>query len=163
MPDCNCLSRRRLLRESAVGFGYVALASLLAEEAAAESPAVARPADPLAPKEPHFAPRAKRVIFLFMKGGPSHVDTFDYKPALEREDGKPLPFDKPRVQFAPTGNLLASPWKFTQHGASGIAVSELFPSVARHVDDICFIHSLHGTNAAHGGALLKLHTGSDSF
>lgn len=163
MSNCDCLSRRQLLRESAVGFGYLALASLLAEETAAATPPTTRSADPLAPKDPHFAPRAKRVIFLFMKGGPSHVDTFDYKPALEREDGKPLPFDKPRVQFAPTGNLLKSPWKFAKYGQSGIAVSELFPNVARHVDDLCFIHSLHGTNAAHGGALLKLHTGSDSF
>jgi hypothetical protein len=103
------------------------------------------------------------VIFLFMKGGPSHVDTFDYKPLLARDDGKPLPFAKPRVQFAPTGNLLASPWKFQKHGESGIEVSELFPHVARCVDDLCVLNSVHGTNPAHGGALLKLHTGSDSF
>jgi len=103
------------------------------------------------------------VIFLFMKGGPSHVDTFDEKPLLTRDDGKPFPFEKPRVQFAPTNNLLASPWKFTKHGECGQPVSELFPHVAQCVDDICFLHSLHGTNAAHGGALLKLHTGSDAF
>ena len=83
-----------------------------------------------APRPPHFPARAKRVIFLFMKGGPSHVDTFDYKPRLQRDDGKPLPFAKPRVQFAETGTLLGSPWKFRQHGESGIAVSELFPHVA---------------------------------
>jgi hypothetical protein len=159
MPAGDLLSRRQMLRTSAVGFGYLALASLLAEDAAASTTA----ADPLAPKAPHFPARAKRVIFLFMKGGPSHVDTFDYKPLLDREHGKPLPFAKPRVQFAPTGNLLKSPWKFQKHGGSGIAVSELFPHVAECVDDICFLHSLHGTNAAHGGALLKLHTGSDNF
>src|SRR5205814_607340 len=79
------------------------------------------------------------------------------------DDGKPLPFDKPRVQFAPTGNLLKSPWKFQKYGESGIEVSELFPQTAECVDDLCLIHSLHGTNAAHGGALLKLHTGSDNF
>jgi hypothetical protein len=100
---------------------------------------------------------------LFMKGGPSHVDTFDYKPKLQQDDGKELPFDKPRVQFAKTGKLLGSPWKFARYGQSGSYVSELFPNVAKHVDDLCFIHSLHGTNAAHGGALLKLHTGSDAF
>jgi hypothetical protein len=153
-------SRRQMLRQSTVGFGYLALSALLAEEAAAEKPSSP---DPLAPKPPHFPARAKRVIFLFMKGGPSHVDTFDYKPLLQRDHGKPLPFAKPRVQFAPTGNLLRSPWRFRQYGQSGIAVSELFPHVARCVDDLCFLHSLHGTNAAHGGALLKLHTGSDNF
>jgi hypothetical protein len=153
------ISRRALLRRSAVGFGSLALASLLANESHANP----SPANPLAAKLPHFLPRAKRVIFLFMKGGPSHVDTFDPKPLLSRDDGQPLPFAKPRVQFAPTGNLLASPWKFNQYGQSGIWVSELFPRVAEHVDDLCMIHSLHGTNPAHGGALLKLHTGSDNF
>ncbi len=103
------------------------------------------------------------MIFLFMKGGPSQVDTFDYKPRLQRDDHKPLPFAKPRVQFAPTGELLASPWKFKQYGESGVAVSELFPHVARCVDDLCMIHSMYGSNAAHGGACLKIHTGSDSF
>jgi hypothetical protein len=98
-----------------------------------------------------------------MKGGPSHVDTFDPKPLLDRDHGKPLPFAKPRVQFAPTGNLLKSPWRFRQYGESGIPVSELFPHVARHVDDLCVLNSVHGTNAAHGGAVLKLHTGSDNF
>jgi hypothetical protein len=112
---------------------------------------------------PHFRPRAKRVIFLFMHGGPSQVDTFDYKPLLARDNGKPLPFAKPRVQFAETGNLLASPWKFRQYGQSGAWVSDLFPHVAGVVDDLCFIKSLHGSNPAHGGALLKIHTGTDTF
>jgi hypothetical protein len=98
-----------------------------------------------------------------MKGGPSHVDTFDPKPLLARDHGKPYPGKKPRVQFAQTGTLLRSPWKFRKHGQSGIEVSELFPHVAGCVDDLCFIHSLHGTNPAHGGAVLKLHTGSDNF
>ncbi len=150
-------NRRQLLKSSAVGFGYLALASMLNDEANAAT------TDPLAPKQPHFAPRAKRVIFLFMKGGPSAVDTFDYKPRLQADDGKPCPFDKPRVQFAPTGNLLKSPWKFAKHGDSGLWCSELFPNVARHIDDLCILSSCHGTNAAHGGALLKLHTGSDNF
>ncbi|HEY4565583.1 MAG TPA: DUF1501 domain-containing protein [Thermoanaerobaculia bacterium] len=148
-----------MLREAATGFGSLALAALMAEESRAASPAPS----PLEPRSPHFPPKAKRVIFLFMKGGPSHLDTFDPKPRLQADDGKPLPFAKPRVQFAETGKLLASPWKFRRHGESGLPVSELFPHVARHVDDLCLIHSLHGTNAAHGGAVLKLHTGSDNF
>jgi Protein of unknown function (DUF1501) len=144
------LSRREALRSSALGFGSLALANLL--HAADGSN-----------KVPHFAPRAKRVIFLFMKGGPSHIDTFDPKPQLDRDDGKAYPGTRPRVVFAKTGNLLKSPWKFKQYGQSGSPVSELFPHVAGCVDDICFVHSLHGTNPAHGGAALKLHTGSDSF
>ncbi len=161
---CDCArpgrprTRRELLQQSATGFGALALASLLAEQ-----PTSALAAGLGAPRPPHFAPRAKRVLFLFMKGGPSHVDTFDPKPLLDRDHGKPLPFPKPRVQFAATGNLLKSPWSFRQYGQSGIPVSELFPHVALHVDDLCVVNSLHGTNPAHGGASLKLHTGSDNF
>ncbi|SFI49353.1 DUF1501 domain-containing protein [Planctomicrobium piriforme] len=152
----NLFSRRCLLQNSAIGFGYLALQGLLQQTTQAATASE--------PKSSfHFTPRAKRVIFLFMKGGPSHVDTFDYKPQLQVDDGKPFPFAKPRVQFAATGNLLGSPWKFQQYGESGMHVSELFPHVAQCVDDICFLHSLHGTNPSHGGALLKLHTGSDNF
>jgi hypothetical protein len=140
-------SRRQLLRTASAGFGSLALAHLLSADAG-----VAR-----------FAPRAKRVIFLFMHGGPSAVDTFDHKPLLTRDGGKPLPFAKPRVQFAQTGNLLPSPWAFRQYGQSGAWVSDLFPHVGRCVDDLCFVKSLHGSNEAHGGALLKIHTGSDTF
>ncbi len=150
-------SRRRLLERTALGFGSLALASLLADQSLAGDRA-----DPPSPM-PHFPARARRVIFLFMKGGPSHVDTFDPKPQLDRDHGKPYPGTKPRVQFAKTGALLRSPWKFQKHGESGIEVSELFPHVAGCVDDLCLIHSLHGTNPAHGGAVLKLHTGSDNF
>ena len=160
-PDSNSpptLSRRRLLQELGLGFGWLAATSLLTS---AGEPATA--VDPLAPKRPHFHGRAKRVIFLFMKGGPSQVDTFDPKPLLDRDDGKPFPGQKPRVQFAPTAELLKSPWKFRNHGESGLPVSELFPHVAHCVDDLCILRSVHGTNAAHGGAALKLHTGSDNF
>jgi hypothetical protein len=157
------MSRRQMLRGTAVGFGYLALSALLAEEAGTVSKAADTRIDPLTPQAPRFPARAKRVIFLFMKGGPSQLDTFDYKPLLQRDHGKPLPFEKPRVQFAKTGNLLKSPWEFRKHGQSGIEVSELFPHVAGCVDDLCIINSLHGTNAAHGGAVLKLHTGSDNF
>lgn len=169
--QCNCsgeasrslLTRRTLLRNSAVGFGNLALMSLLASEKVNASCFGNEQNSPLAAKQPHFAARAKRIVFLFMKGGPSHVDTFDPKPMLDRDHGKPLPFALPRVTFAAQGNLLKSPWKFSQHGQSGLPVSELFPHVAKHVDDLCILRSLHGTNPAHGGALLKLHTGSDQF
>ncbi|MDV6030162.1 MAG: DUF1501 domain-containing protein [Phycisphaera sp. RhM] len=149
-------SRRQLLRNSAIGFGHLAFSAMLGQEAMAAE-------NPLAPKGPHFPARAKRIVFLFMKGGPSHVDTFDPKPQLDRDDGKAPPFDLPDVTFAKQGNLLKSPWKFKRYGESGLPVSELFPNVARHVDDLCVLRSVHGTNPAHGGALLKLHTGSDQF
>jgi Protein of unknown function (DUF1501) len=160
---CSCnltklSTRRRLLKNSAVGFGQLAFAAMLGQTSIAESTK-----SPLAPKRPHLVARAKRIVFLFMKGGPSHVDTFDPKPMLDRDHGKPLPFDLPRVTFGKQGDLLKSPWKFQQYGQSGLPVSELFPNVAKHVDDLCVLRSVHGTNPAHGGALLKLLTGSDQF
>jgi hypothetical protein len=141
------LSRRDLLRVSSIGFPALAFAAL----------------DPLAVKQPHFPARAKRVIFLFMHGGPSQVDTFDYKPLLKRDHGKPLPFARPKVVSGETFNLLQSPWAFKQYGQSGAWVSDLFPELAKCVDDICFVKSMHGSNSRHGGALLELHTGSDTF
>jgi hypothetical protein len=157
-----------LLRNTAAGFGNVALMAMLGDFATgsrslASEQAATKSDSPLAAKVPHLPARAKRIIFLFMKGGPSHVDTFDPKPMLDRDHGKPPPFPLPRVTFAAQGSLLRSPWKFRQHGQSGLSVSELFPHVAKHVDDLCILRSLHGTNPAHGGALLKLHTGSDQF
>ena len=162
-PFAAACTRRDMLRSSANGFGMLALAGLLADEARANTAGNITRRDPLAPQSPLFPARAKRIIFLFMHGGPSQVDTFDYKPQLDRDDGKPLPFAKPRVVSAETGNLLKSPWKFKQHGQSGAWVSELFPEVAKHVDDLCFIKSMHASNSRHGGALLELHTGSDTF
>lgn len=159
-------NRRQLLHRATAGLGSLTLIDLLARSQASEHDAAARPSQnggPLAPKSPHFAPRAKRVIFLFMHGGPSQIDTFDYKPELIKQDGKPLPFDKPRIQFAQTGNLLRSPWEFKQYGESGAWVSALFPHVGECVDDLTMIKSIHGSNEAHGGALLKIHTGSDTF
>jgi hypothetical protein len=151
------LSRRAALRRIACGFGSVALTGLLASESPAAS-------NPLAPRAPHFAPRAKRVIFLFLHGGVSHVDTFDPKPELAKRDGKPLPFAKPKFEFAPTGNLLKSPWSFRKHGQSGIEVSELFPHIAGCIDDICVVRSMNGGNqVSHGPALLTLHTGDGAF
>jgi hypothetical protein len=147
------------LKCSAVGFGHLALRSLLQQESFAHDFG----SSPLSAKTAHFPARARRIVFLFMKGGPSHIDTFDPKPLLTRDDGKPPPFELPRVTFAKQSNLLKSPWKFRQHGESGLPVSELFPNVAKHVDDLCVLRGVHGTNPAHGGALLKMHTGSDQF
>ncbi len=152
-------SRRQMLRNASAGFGALALHGLLG----LESRGAIHSQGPLSPKQPHFKPKAKRVIFLFMHGGPSHVDTFDYKPLLTRDDGKPLPFAKPRIVSSPTDNLLASPWKFRQYGQSGLWASDLFPHVAKHVDKLCMLNAMHGSNSRHGGALLELHTGSDTF
>lgn len=158
------LSRQELLRESSVGFGSLALASLLVDEvrAAALKKDIGQKL-PLAVQTPMFAPRAKRVIFVFLHGGPSQVDTFDHKPLLERDHGRPLPFAKPRIVSSETGNLLKSPWQFKPYGQSGIPVSELFPHVGGCVDDLCVVNSMYGSNSRHGGALLELHTGSDTF
>jgi hypothetical protein len=160
LPSEPTLSRRDLLQRGGAGFAALALAGLLGEESRSETIA---PRSPLAVRPPHFAPKAKRVIFLFMHGGPSQMDTFDYKPLLDRDHGKPLPFAKPRVVSSETGNLLRSPFKFAQHGQSGMWVSEVFPHLAGCVDDLCMINGMHGSNSRHGGALLELHTGSDTF
>jgi hypothetical protein len=148
------LNRREMLRYSACGFGMLGLQALLAEEYE----------NPLRPRAPHFPAQAKRVIFLFMHGGPSHIDTFDPKPRLARDNGKPLPFKRP-LTFAEgqTGGLLKSPWQFRKYGESGIEVSDLFPHVAACVDDLCIIRSMLGDSVAHGGALMQLHTGSNTF
>lgn len=154
------LNRRQMLRQCGAGFGQLALMGLLTS---LERTHGAGLVNPLASRPPRFAPRAKRVIFLFMHGGPSHVDTFDYKPLLIRDSGQPLPFEKPRIQFAKTANLRRSPWEFRPYGQCGAMVSDLFPLVGACADDLCLLKSIHGTNEAHGGALLKLHTGSDTF
>lgn len=153
------ISRRELLQNAACGFGYLALAGLAAEQATAGS------VNPLAPRPPHFAPKARRVIFLFMQGGVSQVDSFDYKPQLEKHDGKTLAFDDARV-LANTGmrgssqRVMKPLWKFSQHGQCGRWGSELFPEINRHVDDLCFIHSMHTEGVAHGPATLFLHCGA---
>jgi hypothetical protein len=159
LPHPPLISRRQALRSAYCGFGLVGLTSLVASASAASESA-----NPLAPKTAHFKPRAKRVIFMFMHGGPSHMDTFDPKPRLTRDHGKPLPFKRP-LTFAEgnVGNLLKSPWEFRRHGQSGIEVSELFPNVAKHVDDLCILRSMVGDSVAHGGAILQLHTGSNTF
>src|SRR5262249_17986520 len=121
----NPFSRRDALKSAAAGFGYLAFAG--------PSTWAAEMDNPLAPKKTHFPAKAKRVIFLCMAGAPSHVDTFDYKPELAKRDGKNMP--KART-FA---KVLASPWKFAQHGKGGLWVSELFPEVAKHADELCLL------------------------
>ncbi len=150
------IGRRAMLQQSAAGFGALAMHGLLAQEASAVG-------GPLAPKAAPIAPKAKRVIFMFMHGGPSQVDLWDHKPELSRYDNKPLPFDKPRIVSGNTGNLLGSPFEFHAHGQSGAMVSELLPHLGAVADDLCVIRSMHGSNSRHGGALLELHTGSDTF
>ncbi|MFN0053863.1 MAG: DUF1501 domain-containing protein [Planctomycetales bacterium] len=154
------VNRRQLLQRAAVGFGSLAMASLCADNLDGSE---RQGGDPLAARAPHLPARARRIIFLFMSGGPSQVDTFDPKPLLTRDDGQPLPFAKPRVQFNSTSNLLKSPWEFHQYGDGGLWVSDLFPHLAKRADDLCMIHSIHGTNPAHGGAVMKVHTGTDNF
>jgi hypothetical protein len=145
-----------MLRVSACGFGQVALAALHAQSArAADRPTVG--ALPL--PAPHFPPRARRIIFLFMWGGPSHVDLFDPKPRLNAEDGKQLAGKSVGSAKDQLGTLLGSPFRFAQHGEGGIWISELFPELARHADRLCVIRSVHTEGSAHGEALLRLHTG----
>lgn len=150
-------SRRGMLGRICLGFGGLAFRSLVAADNVTASPQ-----GPLATQPPHFTPRAKRVIFLFMHGGPSHVDTFDPKPQLQKDDGNKLPFKGSRVVFASRGNLKASPWKFRPCGDSGIPMSELWQHLPAVADELCMIHSMCETNVSHGGACMKLHTGNEA-
>jgi hypothetical protein len=146
LPQLPPFSRRQMLLGAAGGFGYLALAALCSQEARADD----HYQSPVAPKAPMFPATAKRVIFLFMQGAPSHVDTFDYKPQLTADDGKP----------GLRGTLLGSQWKFQQHGQSGLWISDLFPQIASHADDLCILNSLHTDNPAHPQATIQMHTGS---
>ncbi len=142
-------SRRDLLKTFSSGFGYLAFAALATRANGNIE------ASPLAPKKPHFPAKAKRVIFLCMRGGPSHVDTFDYKPQLIADAGKP--------GKRPGTSLLGSKWKFSQHGKSGLYISELFPNVAKHADQLCLLRSMQTDLPAHPQAMVKMHTGSFQF
>ncbi|HEY7311436.1 MAG TPA: DUF1501 domain-containing protein [Gemmataceae bacterium] len=159
VPINSMLSRRQMLTRFASGFGVLGLAGLFADEARAD----AAVDDPLDVKAPHYPAKAKRLIFLFMSGGPSHVDTFDPKPRLERDNGKPLPFEQPKLVRTRTTNVLKSPFQFAKHGQSGIEVSELFPNVARRIDDLCVIRSMVADNINHNGACLQMNTGEQAF
>jgi hypothetical protein len=152
------LNRRSFLRQASCGFGAVALAALWAQQDIEGSEAST--SDPLSPRVPHFRPRAKSVIFLYMDGGPSQVDTFDPKPRLTKDDGNPFAMEIEPTQFNNNGNTFGSPWKFQQHGESRIPVSELFPHVARHVDKLAVIRSMTSQFPEHTSANFFLHTGT---
>ncbi len=154
-------SRREFLGRVGNGFGLVALAGLLNEERLFVQVSNAADANPLAPKPPHFGAKAKSVIWLFMNGGPSQVDTWDYKPDLAKCDGKELEgFDKTTGFFTDqVGPLMKSPFKFKRHGQCGAWVSELFPNMARHVDKMAFLYSCYTDSNNHSPALLKINTG----
>ena len=156
------LSRRDMLARCANGFGSVALTALLCEPAFGESlkPAADATHDPLAPRLTQHRARAKNVIFLFMDGGPSQVDTFDPKPRLDKEHGQPIKIKVPPTQFDDVGSVLKSPWKFQQYGESGIPVSDLFPNVARHVDDLAIVRSMTSEFSEHTTANYFIHSGS---
>ena len=141
-------SRRDVLSSVSCGFGYLAFSALAARAAVAND-------KPLSPKQPHFTPRAKRVIFLCMSGGPSHVDTFDYKPRLITDDGKP--------GSRPGSVWLAPKAEFKQRGKSGLWISDFFPNVAQHADDLALIRSMQTDVPAHPQAFLRMHTGSSQF
>src|SRR5205809_1119224 len=154
--DARQLPRRALLRQSAAGFGLLGLRMMMASEPA--------PTSALAPKAPHFAPKAKRIIFLLMHGGPSSIDTFDPKPRLERDNGKPVPFKRGLTFGEDSVRGLMKPlWSYKQYGQSGIAVSDLFPNVGACADDLCVVRSMVGDGVDHGAAMLQLHTGVFSF
>jgi hypothetical protein len=143
------ISRRELLQTASAGFGYLAFAGLSTTATADESAA-----NPLMPKAPHFKGSAKRVIFLCMQGGPSHVDTFDYKPKLATDSGKGSKYGS---------KLLPSPWKFKQQGKSGLWISELFPEIGKHADEMCLIRSMHCDQPIHPRAMTQMHTGNAQF
>lgn len=170
MRSWNC-SRRDFLARTGASFGALALGAITrfdARGAEALRAPVIDPLNPYAARKPHFAPKAKSVIFLFMVGGPSHIDTFDYKPQLQKLSGKPVPDAiKKSVQETRFANvfhgckeeLMASPYQWRQHGQSGMWVSELYPNIAKRVDDLCFIHSLQADSNNHAPASYQLHTG----
>ncbi|HCP13308.1 MAG TPA: DUF1501 domain-containing protein, partial [Planctomycetaceae bacterium] len=159
-------TRRETLWQSGCGFPGLALASLLhtdgAENCAAadesDSPSAFR--NPLAPQSPHFQPRAKNVIFLYMYGGPSQIDTFDYKPDMYGMDGRTVDVKTfGRGGHRNQGRIVEPRWKFRQYGECGKWVSDLFPNLARRVDDIAFIHSMTADSPIHGSAMLMMNSG----
>lgn len=147
-------SRRKFLVECGNGAGALGLASLLANPVGATASHAPMP---------HHRVRAKRLIFLFMAGGPSHVDLFDPKPKLDEYDGQPAPFRLPDLERTAPGNVQRSPFRFDRHGESGIEVSELFPHVAKRVDELCVIRSMVADNINHNGACLQMNTGEQTF
>src|SRR6058998_3407160 len=155
------VSRREFLRRAGGGFGLLALASLLERDGLLAAPAT--PPNPLAPKRPHFAARTRSVIFLFMSGGPSHVDLFDPKPDLIRLAGQPIPesFGTFKTRRAVAKNKLLAPVRpFRKHGQSGIEVSDFLPNIASCVDDMCLLRGCHGDSVTHPESVYQMNTGS---
>jgi hypothetical protein len=156
-------TRREFLWEAGAGFTGLALSALLSQDGFFASTARAsqiRPANPLAPRPPHYTPRARSVIFLFMYGGPSQVDTFDYKPTLYRLDGRTVPVRTfGRGGRRNEGRVVGPKWRFRQYGQCGKRVSDLFPHLARCVDDIAFLHAMTADSPIHGSAMLQMNTG----
>ncbi len=154
------MTRRTMLQRSANGFGSLALAALLQDSKFHRTQGgTLKAVGSLAPKPPHFSPKALRVIFLYMDGGPSQVDTFDPKPRLTKEHGQPFKMKKEPTQFNDNGSTLGSPWAFKEHGQSGIPISALFPWVARCADHLCVIRSMVSDFSEHTNANYFLHTG----
>src|SRR5262245_48473570 len=155
------LSRRQMLTRCANGFGAIALMSMLGEKPLGTLLASVpdQTLDPLAPRPTHFPPQARNVIFLYMDGGPSQVDTFDPKPLLSQEHGQPFKPKMEPTQFNNNGTTLGCPWTFHQYGQSGIPVSDLFPYVSQCVDDLCIIRSMVSNFSEHTTANYFLHTG----
>jgi hypothetical protein len=151
-------SRRQWLTRCGLSVGALALTDLFAPIARAEQDSL----HPLAPKRPPLAPKARRVIHIFANGGPSQVDTFDPKPALEKYAGQPLPQGNPATEFK-TGGVLPSPFKFARRGESGLEISELFPELARHADDLCIVRSMTTDLPNHEASLLLMNTGDPRF
>lgn len=151
------LNRREMLARCAQGFGSIAFMALLGEQKALANTPLAVSAT--APHQPHFRPRAKNVIFLYMDGGPSQMDTFDPKPMLNKYHGKPFPMKMEATQFNNNGNTFAGPWAFRNYGQSGLPVSDLFPHVGQCADDLCVIRSMTSTFSEHTNANYFLHTG----
>src|SRR3954447_14864019 len=163
--DPKLIARRWFFRQCGVGLGTIALAELLREgRPAAAAPALA---DPLAPKAPHYRPRAKRVVFLFMAGAPSHLELFDYKPQLAKFDGKLPPaklLEGYRAAFInPNSKLLGPKFKFARHGKCGAEISELLPHLAGVVDDIAIVRSMVTEAFNHAPAQIFMNTGSQQF
>jgi hypothetical protein len=155
------LTRRDILSRIGGGFGLLGLTSVFADAGLLHASASSASNNPLAPRPPHFTPRAKRVIFLFMNGGPSHVDTFDPKPALARNEGQPLP-ESIRVGSTRQNNsrLLGSPFRTRRHGHAGIELTELYPEVGSCIDDICVVRSMYTDNPNHEPGLLLMNSGN---
>jgi hypothetical protein len=158
-------TRREFLWETGAGFTSVALAGMLGDDGflnnqAVSADGVSKFVNPLQPKDPHFATKAKSVIFLYMYGGPSHIDTFDYKPAMKGMDNKTVDVKTfGRGGRRNQGRIVETPWKFKQYGECGQWVSELFPHFAEQVDDVAFIHSMTADSPIHGSAMLQMNSG----